>query len=111
MSNGIDAFLETLQTDVTLQEKIKTATDAYTGEYTMEAMFQNIVAPVAVAAGYDVGWEDVVRYAPGNDESQDLEPDELELVAGSCDGRMDIGYDSADEDEDDGYLGGAVCVG
>ena len=75
-------FMELLNRDEGLQEKLTTAKKAYTGDKTDErAAFETIVAPVAKEAGYEFSYEELesLTKSSGDDE---LSEDELAFAAG-----------------------------
>lgn len=82
MNQDLQKYYELLQTDTTLQEKMKAAAEQYTGEQTQESIFENLIAPAAKEAGCNFTWDDFRQYAEQN--VQQLDTDEMDqVVAGS----------------------------
>ena len=81
MNEGIKKFEELLITDTEVQEKIRKATQAYTGEQTEEAMFNNILVPIAAEYGISATFDEYMSYIEGL-AGQELNENELAQVAG-----------------------------
>ena len=87
MNQDFQKFIDLLQTDTELQEKMKAASENYTGEQTQEALFQNLVIPAAEEAGFQFTWDDFLEYVEQEkEELRGLELDEMDQVAGGFDG-------------------------
>jgi len=96
MNEGIRKFAELLNTDEAFREKLKAAAESYTGERTEEAVFSNVLAPVAAEYGISVPYEEYREFL-SQAEDQPLNDNEVLQVAG---GKFDAGG-----------IGATVCVG
>lgn len=83
MNDGIRKFRELLLTNGEFQQKLKTAAEAYTGEQTEEAVFQEVLVPLAAEYGISVAYEDFHAYLNSDPE---MDRDELAQVAGGTKG-------------------------
>ena len=81
MKTDIQKFADLFRTDETFRNKLKEAMDAYTGERTEEAVFNNVLDPVAKEYGISATFDDYKDYIEqlGN---QEMNKDELTQVAG-----------------------------
>ena len=83
MGKNVEKFVEILQNDLSLQEKIKAAIENYSGEQTTEASFQNVLQPIVKEQGCDFTLEDMQEYIKDKATSmQVLSKDEMDQVAG-----------------------------
>ena len=76
--DGIKKFVELMNTDEAFQAKLKEALAKYDGEKTEEAVFQNVLAPLASEYGITATIEEYKDYISDGE----LSTDELEQVAG-----------------------------
>ena len=75
-------FLELINTDEKLQEKINEAAKAFTGDKKDEkAVFDAVIIPVAKEAGYEFSFEDAAEIVKDAGEGE-LSEDELKKAAG-----------------------------
>ena len=80
MNENVKKMIE-LKNDEAFGKKVKEALSSYTGEKTEEAVFTNVVAPLAKEQGVVVSFEDLKAYADSLGD-QNLDVDELKQVAG-----------------------------
>ena len=59
MNQDIQKFMELMETDEALQEKLKSAAESYTGEMTPEAAYDNLIIPIAREAGLNFTMEEL----------------------------------------------------
>lgn len=85
MNAGIRKFRELLLTDEAFQQKLKAATEAYTGEQTEEAVFNDVLAPLAAEYGITATYEEFHDYILGD---QEMDQEELTQVAGGKSGGL-----------------------
>ena len=95
MNEGIRKFAELLNTDKDFQAKLKAAAESYDGEKTEEAIFSNVLVPVAAEYGISVPYEDYHEFI-SKSEDQPLNENEVLQIAG---GKPEAGG-----------LGATVCV-
>ena len=77
-------FREMMFTDADFQEKLKKASEAYTGDKSDEAVFDNVLIPLAKEYGLSATFEEFKEYTKaftGSAEGE-LSDDELSQVAG-----------------------------
>ena len=84
MNQDLQKFIELLKSDDTLQEKMRSAAEKYEGDQTAEAVFRNLLLPIAEKKGYHFTWEDYQEYV--KQETKELNPDEMDQVAGGVEG-------------------------
>ena len=83
MNQDIQKFIELLKTDESVSEKLKVSAENYTGEKTLDATFQNLIAPAAEEAGLHFNQEEYQEYVVQQTRAiQELSLDELDQVAG-----------------------------
>ena len=87
MISDIQKFWEMMQTDKQVQEKLRAASEAYTGEQTEEAIFEGVLVPVAKEYGISATFEEYKAFLDQLFKSQSqgksqLSEQELEQVAG-----------------------------
>ena len=75
---GIKKFVELVNTDEEFQAKLKEALASYDGEKTEEAVFSNVLTPLANEYGINATFEEYKEYIAGTEMSSD----ELAQVAG-----------------------------
>ena len=83
MTEGIKKFVELLNTDEAFKAKLNAAAQSYKGEMTPEAVYTNVLSPLAKEYGISVSLEEFKEFissSQSNDESLSL--DELGQVAG-----------------------------
>ena len=90
MHEGIKKFTELLHSDEAFRAKLTAAAENYTGEKTEEAIFSNILVPVAAEYGISVPYEEFQKFSSAS-KLQPLDDNELNQVAG-------------------GKAGGVVCL-
>jgi len=95
--NNLEKFRELLLTDEEFQNKLKTAAEAYTGEQTEEAVFNNVIVPFAAEYGITGSFEEFKDYLNSLSDSEIINNDELSQIAGG--------------DSKGGGIGSAVCLG
>ena len=81
MITDIQKFADLIRTDETFRNKLKAAADAYTGEQTEEAIFNNVLTPVAKEYGISATFDEYKGYIERLSD-QELSKDELAQVAG-----------------------------
>ena len=108
MNDNIQKFIDTIQSDEALQEKLTAAGKVYDGDQTAEAVFDKLIAPVAKDAGYNFNWDDFKEYI--NNETKKLDLDEMEMVAGG-DGPDMLAAGGNNKDENGGGVGATACAG
>ena len=91
LNEGIIKFEELMKTDAQVQEKLKTAMENYTGEQTEEAVFNNVLAPVAAENGIAATFEEYKEYMESFN-NEELSKDELTQVAGGKIEGIGAGY-------------------
>ena len=91
MNKGIKEFEELMKTDEQFQEKLKTAMKNYTGEQTEEAIFNNVLIPVAAEYGITATFEECKEYAESF-SSEELGEDEMRQIAGGKIEGVGAGY-------------------
>ena len=120
MNQNVQKFVELLQTDAAVQEKIKTKAENYAGDQTEEAIFRDLVAPAAEEAGFQFSFEEYKEYrdylAQG---TQSLDLNEMDQVTGGSKGAygtgvnlcigIGIGAGYVQSEEDRGGTGGMLC--
>ena len=103
MSEGIKKFAELMKTEE-VQEKIKKAMEAYQGEKTPEAVFNNVLTPIANEYGITATYDELKAYleeaakspASAGRTAHELSDEELKALAGGAKG---------------GGFGGTLCLG
>jgi len=89
MNKDIERFRELLFTDEGFQAKLKTAAEAYTGEQTEEAVFNDLLVPLASEYGITATFDDFKKYLDSI-KDQELSADEIAQVAGG--GKDAVGF-------------------
>ena len=87
MNEGIKKFAELLNTDEAFRAKLKAAADHYDGEKTEEAIFNNVLVPVAAEYDISVPYEEYREFI-SQAADQPLNDKEVLQVAG---GKFDAG--------------------
>jgi len=113
MNQDVQKFFERLRTDEELQKKLETSAKNYTGEKTPEAVFENLVQPIAKEAGFSFTVDECREYE--TPQVKDLNPDEMDQVAGGIGGGAGVGGASCDGfgwgfGAYGGYGGAALCI-
>jgi len=101
MNQNIEKFIELVKADEALQKELQSTADGYTGETTLEAVFHNILQPIAQKAGLPFTEEDCREYLAVQSESLNL--DEMGQVSGG-EGGAGVGVSYCDG------VGGGVNV-
>lgn len=77
---NVAKFYEALKSDKELQEKLKSAADAFGGDIeNKEAFLTEVIFPTAKDSGFDVTLDELKEYKPENGE---LDDEQLEAVSG-----------------------------
>ena len=95
MTEGIKKFVELMNTDEAFRTKLKAAAESYNSEKTEEAIFNNVLVPVAAEYGISVPYEEYHEFI-SKSQDQPLNENEVLQIAG---GKPDAGG-----------LGATVCV-
>lgn len=83
MNEGIKKFRDLLLTDEKFQQKLKAAAEAYTGEQTEEAVFSEVLVPLAQEYGISATYDEFHEYVTNG---QEMDKAELEQLAGGKSG-------------------------
>ena len=105
MNEGIKKFAELMKTEE-VQDKIRKAMEAYQGEKTPEAVFNNVLTPIANEYGITATYEELNVYfeeaakapASAGGTAHELSDEELKALAGGSGSKG-------------GGLGGTLCLG
>ena len=81
MNEGFQKFAELARTDSQFQQKLKAAIEAYSGEMTEEAVFNNVLVPLANEYGIFGTFEEFRAYTESL-AGQPMSKDELTQIAG-----------------------------
>ena len=76
-------FRDLLLTDEEFREKLKAAMEAYEGDQTEEAIFHNVLVPLAAEYGISATFEEYKAFIDGLREEK-MNEDELEQIAGGA---------------------------
>ncbi len=79
MNKDVAKFLEMIQTDTTLQDKVRESAKNYTGEYKDEDVWNDVLSKIVEEEGFSFTFDDYKKYM---DENSELSEDELKNVAG-----------------------------
>ena len=79
MNKDVAKYMEMMQTDTALQERIKEAAKNYTGEYKDEDVWNDVIGKIVEEEGFSFTFDDYKKYINDNSE---LSQDELLNVAG-----------------------------
>ena len=83
MKEDIKKFEELFSTDQEFQSRLQKAISSYTGEKSEEAIFNNILVPIAAEYGLSASYDELKEYLDDIETtSKELTPDELEQAAG-----------------------------
>ena len=83
MTEGIKKFAELMNTDEAFQAKLSAAMQSYKGEMTPEAVYNDVLSPLAKEYGISVSLEEFNDYISSQTNGDEaLSFDELEQVAG-----------------------------
>ena len=88
MNKDLEKFKELLMTDEAFQKMLKDKVEAYNGEQTEEAVFNNVLVPVIKEYGITITLEELKEYAASM-ANTDIE-DELSQVSGGQSGAYGI---------------------
>ena len=94
MNEGIKKFAELMKTEE-VQDKIRKAMEAYQGEKTPEAVFNNVLTPIANEYGITATYDDLQAYFE-EASNQEMSNDEIAQTAGG--------------EFKGGGLGGTACI-
>ena len=72
-------------TDDEFRKKLQSATEAYKGEQTEEAIFNNVLVPIAGEYGVTATFEEFKEYMSSLEDGE-MNKDELKMVAGGSKG-------------------------
>jgi hypothetical protein len=89
MNEGFQKFAELARTDSQFQQKLKAAIEAYSGEMTEEAVFNNVLVPLANEYGIFGTFEEFRAYTESL-ANQPMSKDELTQIAGGKAGGLGI---------------------
>ena len=81
MNKNLEKFQQLLLSDNEFQQKLKSAAESYDGEKTEEAVFANILMPVAQEYGIEITYDEYKEYA-ANLSGAKMSDAELAQVAG-----------------------------
>ena len=96
--------MELLKKDEDLQEKVKGAMEAYTGEKTdAKTVFNVVLAPIAKEIGYECTFEDIEALANSSGD-EELTEDEVAMVAGGKNVGVCVLIGASDGKVDDGMV-------
>lgn len=84
--NNIEKFRELLLTDVAFQKKLQAAVEAYTGEQTEKAVYNNILIPLAGEYNITATYDEFKDYMEKLSDAE-MSKDELAQVAGGGKGQ------------------------
>ena len=83
MYEGIRKFVELANTDPAFLEKLKAAVVSYDGEQTEEAVFQNVLTPVAAEYGITATYDEYKSYMEKiSSKDTEMDADEIAQLAG-----------------------------
>ena len=83
MTEGIKKFAELMNTDEAFKAKLSAAMQSYKGEMTPEAVYNDVLSPLAKEYGISVSLEEFNDYISSQtNKDESLSFDELEQVAG-----------------------------
>jgi len=110
--DGVRKVEELLRTDETFQKKLQAAAQAYTGEKTEEAVFENILSPVAAEYGITATFDEFHTYLERISSGEEmLNSDELKQISAGGKGfgaiaceLYGLGFGGTDGD-----LAGGIC--
>ena len=82
MTEGIKKFVELLNTDEAFKAKLNAAAQSYKGESTPEAVYNDVLSPLAKEYGISVSLEEFNEFISSQSNDESLSFDELGQVAG-----------------------------
>ena len=82
MTEGIKKFAELMNTDEVFRNKLIAAEESYKGEMTPEAVYNNVLSPLAREYGISISLEEFNELVSSQDKDQSLNIDELQQAAG-----------------------------
>ena len=82
MTEGIKKFAELMNTDEAFQAKLSAAAQSYKGEMTPEAVYNNVLSPLAKEYGISISLEEFNELVSSEDKDKALNIDELQQAAG-----------------------------
>lgn len=86
MNKDLEKFRELLLTDTEFQKKLQAASEAYTGDQTEEAVFNNVLVPVASEYGISATFDEFKAYMENLNSDTEMSKEELSQVAGGTKG-------------------------
>ena len=81
MNKDLEKFRTLLLTDTEFQKKLKTAAEAYTGDQSEEAVFNNVLVPIATEYNITATYDEFKAYIFSL-ENTEMSQAELQQVAG-----------------------------
>lgn len=90
MKEGFDKFRELLLTDEEFRAKLQKASETYTGDQTEEAVFNNVLVPLAAEYGITETFEEFKTHLTSL-EDRELSSDEIAQISGGGKGSGGIG--------------------
>lgn len=82
MNKDLEKFRELLLTDEEFQKKLQAAAVAYTGDQTEEAVFNNVLVPIASGYGISATFDEFKDYISSLNDDAEMSKEELSQVAG-----------------------------
>ena len=82
MNKDVKAFVEMIKTDKAVQEQIKAVAETYNGAATDEAVWAEVISPIAEEKGFDITLDDYKAYVDGLVKENELSESELANIAG-----------------------------
>ena len=82
MTEGIKKFAELMNTDEAFKAKLSAAAESYKGEMTPEAVYNDVLSPLAKEYGISVSLEELNEFISSQGSDESLSFDELGQVAG-----------------------------
>ena len=82
MNKDVKAFVEMIKTDKAVQEQLKAVAEAYNGAATDEAVWDEVMKPIANEKGFDITLDDYKAYVDNLAKENELSDSELEDIAG-----------------------------
>ena len=86
MENNVQKFVDLLQDDASLQEKLQAAIQNYSGEQTAEDVFQSVFQPIAEEKGLYFTLEDLQEFIIEKTDDSMMSKDELYQIAAGTGG-------------------------
>ena len=80
MNEGLKKFRELFLTDEDFRNKVNVSLESYDGEESVEAVFNNVFAPIAAEYGISASFDEFEEYISGLN-SEEVSEDELAQIA------------------------------